>query len=109
MWGDVRSLCRIAFRVVVDGALLSSGCYHPLTNFFGKFFVTSGYDVREQQDRFFRRRGQWDAPGFEEPKYTEARVAQVAPCPGSTGAGDVTVDLAIIEAPPPFFESQNGL
>ena len=32
MWRDVRSLCRIAFRVMMDGTLVSSGCSNPLTN-----------------------------------------------------------------------------
>ncbi len=36
MWRDVRSFCRIAFRIVVDGTLISSGCSHPLEKPAGK-------------------------------------------------------------------------
>ena len=43
MWRDVRSLFRIAFRVVMDGALFSSGCSHPLTNFLGMKFLGVKY------------------------------------------------------------------
>ena len=54
MWRNVRSLCRIAFRVVMYGALISSGCSHQLTNFLGKFFWSQfGWELYLRQTEPF--------------------------------------------------------